>query len=278
MEDRPDYVRIGELFYPLIKSDKEKTTPQIDLTGFITHAVAAFRQGGRIKNDEAKKFVYFGTGKRYHLALSLISANRKTKLTEISMIGESNNLVSVLSLLNGNLRAEFSEVYLERLENTLKQNLIRNRRGNTSQLGQLNVYLTPSPENQILIKQAEWQNPTRLSFSSNLVRTLENLLGADSIALLSNAGSIRINNFFYAEDDYNQELIQESSTITQPNAGIYSWNYQIKTANGSGLPEALLDSLNRWFDLIKNGFDQQSYSLLEVVEESNIKSEAPLPW
>ena len=32
MEDRPDYVRIGELFYPLIKSDKEKTTPQIDLT------------------------------------------------------------------------------------------------------------------------------------------------------------------------------------------------------------------------------------------------------
>ncbi len=273
-----DYTRIGELFYPHIKRYKEGAIPQVDLGLFITHAVAAFRQSGRIKNDGTKRFVYSGNEEKYRLALSLVSADRKVELTEISMGGESDNLIPPLSLLNGNLNAEFSEMYLELLENNLKQKLMRNGRGNISQLGQLNVYLAPSPDDQILVRKAEWQNPAPPSFSGNTDKPLESLLGKDSIALLSRAGSIQVNNSFYIDGNCDQELIHESGSIAQPSPGIYLWNYQIKTANGSGLPGALLDRLNRWFDLIKSRFDPRPYSLLEVVEESSAREEDSLPW
>lgn len=278
MDDRRDYARIRELFYPYIRRDNEETAPQIDLAGFITYAVAAFRQSGGIKSDGIKRFVYFGNEEKYRLTLSLVSADRKTTLTELSMVGESDNLIPILSLLNGNLDAEFSEVYLERLEKTLKQNLIRNRRGNTSRLGQLNVYLAPSSEDQTLVRKAEWQNSTSPSFLGNTARTLESLLGKDSIALLSNAGNILVNNFFYVDGNCNQELIHESGIITQLRTGIYSWNYQIKTVDESGLPGAILDRLNLWFGLIKNRFDSQSYSRLEINEESSARKEDPLLW
>ena len=260
MSNKGDYSRIREMFYPSVCVPEEN---DVSLKAFIIHGLKTFNDM-REKN-KGRKIIYTGHDKRCSLSLYMTSIfNKSAELTEIEMRGRCYSLPPLLAKLKGNMDAEFSEFSTEDLEPDLRTDIGRYKNGNQSNLGQLAVYFAPTPYHQESIRKAELRNRKRSPKIS--ARTLDNVLDADSINLLSSAARIISENFFYIDDDDSNDLIQESCIITQPQPGDYSWKYNMKTANGRELCSSVLEQLESWFELVKSTFSYPTYHQPKIVD------------
>lgn len=252
-----DFSRIGELFYKEV-GEEENTS----LEGFLKHAFTTYAQkylrGGGIGGT--KQITY--SGMRGKLSLLIIPFDSMPDLSSMRIESETKDITALLKLLKGDISAEFSKLKVEDISEQVRKEISRTRKENYAQVSDMRFYFSLNPKTPEAIQRITLQNSLVKSAKSE---EFEKGLAAT----LLTADHILMNNPFYADDDPNKYLINESCGITQP----YKWHcifdYSIKTVNNKSLPANLFQRLNEVFELAKHDFNAISYRTMKIEDRES---------